>query len=131
MPSGNAAHLSDEQLARFQDETLPERESGHLQSCAQCSSRRQDLRAAFAAYAEYRDAIRAPLLPQPPRPWQSLDALIDRHMASRPARAFQWWWALPALAAAAGLVAVFMGLPGRPQDSTRANKWPSGRSPGS
>ena len=43
-------------------------------------------------------------------------------MASRPARAFQWWWALPALAAAAGLVAVLVGLPGRPQDSTRANQ---------
>ena len=104
MPSGNSAHLSEEQLARIQDGEFPEREAGHLQSCVQCSNRVRDLRAAVAVYAEYRDSMRAPLLPAPPKPWQPLDALVAQHLASRPAKTLRWWWAVPALAAAAGLI---------------------------
>jgi len=99
-PTGTGSpHLSDEQLARFEDGDLSARETSHLQSCPQCGSRLGDAQAARAAYVEYRDRIRAPLLTPPPKPWQTLDALIARHQASRP-RGFRWW-PVPALAAGA------------------------------
>lgn len=99
-PTGTGSpHLSDEQLARLEDGELSARETSHLQSCPQCGSRLGDAQAARAAYVEYRDRIRAPLLAPPPKPWQTLDALIARHQASRP-RGFHWW-PVPALAAGA------------------------------
>jgi len=89
-PNGSdSPHLSDGQLARLEDGELSAWEASHLQSCPQCGSRLGDARAR-AAYVEYRDAIRAPLLAPPPKPWQPLDALIARHEASRP-RGLHWW----------------------------------------
>ena len=125
-PTGTGSpHLSDEQLARFADGELSTRESDHLQSCPQCGSRLRDAQAARAGYVAYRDLIRAPLLAPPPKPWQTLDALIARHQASRPAGGFHWW-AAPALAAGAcvmGLIvtAVVLYSP-RQTASVRANQ---------
>src|ERR1022692_1382931 len=118
-------HLSDEQLARFADGELSTRESDHLQSCPQCGSRLGDAQAARASYVAYRDLIRAPLLAPPPKLWQTLDALIARHQARRPAGGFHWWPA-PALAAGAcvmGLVvtAVFL-CSARQTAAVRANQ---------
>ena len=56
-----------------------------------CASRLRDWNAAAAAYAEYRDAIRAPLLSPAPQPWRSLDQLIAAHQSSRGTNALRWW----------------------------------------
>jgi hypothetical protein len=102
-PTGSdSPHLSDGQLARLEDGELSAREASHLQSCPQCGSRLGDAQAARAAYVEYRDAIRAPLLAPPPKPWQPLDALIARHEASCP-RGLHWW-SVASLGAAACLM---------------------------
>jgi hypothetical protein len=93
-----AAHLSDEQLSRFRDGDLPRAESQHLETCAHCGKRLRDLDNTVAAYAHYRDAIRAPLLPQPPSPWRSLDQMIAQHESKRRRIAFWGFW-MPALAA--------------------------------
>ena len=52
--SKNSSHLSDEQLAQFQDGELSGKEASHLESCSQCGSRLQDLHAAAMVYLEYR-----------------------------------------------------------------------------
>jgi anti-sigma factor RsiW len=54
-------HLSEEQLAQFQDGRLPAREVSHLEACSECSARLSDLEAADAAYREYLAS--APALP--------------------------------------------------------------------
>jgi anti-sigma factor RsiW len=103
MPTNHGApHLSEEQLARLQDGELPAAEAAHLEGCAECAERLRGLKTACAAYSEYRDSIRGPLLPPVPQPWRSLDELIaGREPARRPR--FSWWW-VPALAAACLLV---------------------------
>jgi len=89
-------HLSEEQLARYQDGGLPPREASHLEVCTECSRLLRDLHAATAAYRRYLDSIRAPALPPPPQPWRTLDNLIAQHEAPVPRRALRWWL-LPAL----------------------------------
>src|SRR5579863_6514277 len=79
MPSNGERHLSDEQLAGFRDGELARDEAAHLDECAVCAQRLRDLTAATAAYAEYRDSIRAPSLPPAPKAWQSLGQLISQH----------------------------------------------------
>jgi hypothetical protein len=92
----DSPHLSDEQLARFEDGELSQLEASHLESCAQCGSRLRDAQAARAAYVEYRDSIREPLLLPPPKSWKTLDALIAGHQTIyRPRRLH--WWSVPAL----------------------------------
>ena len=125
--SKNSSHLSDEQLAQFQDGELSGSEASHLESCSHCGSRLQDLHAAAMVYLEYQDSIRRPLLPPAPKPWPSLSALIARHEESHPLRALRWRPAM-ALAAAACLVAtllvLYKVLPSRlmEQSSIRANE---------
>lgn len=95
-------HLTDEQLTGFLDGEPGPGEAEHLASCARCSARLEDIGAAEAAYVEYRDSIRGPLLPPPPHAWRRLDSLIAEdagHHRSRLTR----WWPTAALAAAAGL----------------------------
>ena len=117
----SGAHLSEEQLARFQDGEFSPAEAAHLDDCAECAGRLRGLSAAAAAYAEYRDSIRAPLLPPPPKPWRSLDQLVAGHEANRRRTVLRWW--VPALAAAIGLVLVIVAML-RPagQASARANQ---------
>src|SRR4051794_20418620 len=98
-------HLSDEQLALFQDGELSPPGVGHLDACPECASRLRDLETAHAAYAEYRDLIRGPMLPPAPSPWRSLDKLIQRDELKAQAkarnRARAWrWWLIPGLATA-------------------------------
>jgi hypothetical protein len=99
-------HLSEDQLARFEDGDPTAAEARHLEICPGCRGRLQDRRAASAAYVEYRDVIRGPLLPELPRPWPSLDSLLARSRMSEPRRLFRWW---PAAALAAGFCAL-LGL---------------------
>src|SRR5580658_2110425 len=121
MPRDRLAHLSDEELAAYQDgEGLPA-ESAHLEGCMQCTARLHDLRAAIAAYAEYRDSIRNPQLPPAPTPWRRLDQLVADHESQRRRRVLQWW--VPALAAAFGLVLLIAGgLRNRGADSEGASR---------
>ncbi len=100
-------HLTDEQLARFQDGELSARESRHLQACPSCTTRLRDIEAAAAAYTEYRDTIRGPSLTPIPRPWSPLSTLVARHEAEHPPRTFRWW---PALAVAAGAAALVFAV---------------------
>jgi hypothetical protein len=90
-----SAHLTDEQLADGMN-------SPHLKSCAECRRRVDELRAATAAYVEYRDTIRAPMLPPPPDSWRSLRVLVARHEAATPPkRSYRWPVLLVAAACAA------------------------------
>jgi hypothetical protein len=88
-------HLTDEQLAEGGS-------SPHLESCADCRRRVSEFRAAAAAYVEYRDAIRGPILPPPPDSWQSLRVLVAQHEAAEaPKRSYRWPVLLIAAACAA------------------------------
>src|SRR5579864_196967 len=107
MPRERLAHLSDEELAAYQDGKSSPAEAAHVEGCAQCSARLDDLKAAITAYAEYRDSIRSPQLPPVPMPWPRLDQLVAGHESQRRRRVLQWW--LPALAAALGLVVLIVG----------------------
>src|SRR5580704_4381863 len=107
MPNG-PTHLSDEQLARYQDGESAAGDS-HVEVCEECANRLRDMRAAFAAYSEYRDTIRNPQLPPVPKPWRGLDQLVADHESQR-RRQVLWFWA-PVLAAAVSLfVLVAVGL---------------------
>jgi cell pole-organizing protein PopZ len=107
MPRDRLAHLSDEELARYQDGERFPAEAAHVEGCAQCTARLHDLKAAIAAYAEYHDSIRSPQLPPVPAPWRRLDQLVADHESQRRRRVLQWW--LPAVAAAFGLVVFIAG----------------------
>src|SRR5215475_13528184 len=106
MASGGWAHLSDEELVQYEDGESSSAETQHVESCTECGARLRDLRAAVAAYVEYRDSIRDPQLPAAPKPWPSPDRLIMDDAPQRRSRLLRWWW-VPALGAAASLVLVF------------------------
>jgi hypothetical protein len=104
MGDHQSAHLSDEQLARFQDGESSLSSASHLDTCPECANRLRDLQTSSAAYVEYRDSIRSLALPPAPKPWRSLDALISEHALL--AEAKRWkrarslgWWLPPRLAA--------------------------------
>jgi hypothetical protein len=121
MPSNGAAHLSDEQVARYQDGELSAAEAAHLEICAECAARLRDLNAALAAYTEYRDAVRDPQLPAAPKPWRSLDQLVGDAQPKRRGLAWRWW--LPALAATLGLAAALVAVLQPPEEtSTQASQ---------
>ncbi|MBV9742829.1 MAG: hypothetical protein JO099_03630, partial [Acidobacteriia bacterium] len=107
--SERGRHLSEEQLARYQDGGLPARDARHLQACAECARRLRDLEAATAAYQQILDST--PVEP-PPRPWRTLEGLISDHETSARRRA---WWLLPALGAAVCLGVILSGVLLRPQ----------------
>ncbi|HEV3201068.1 MAG TPA: hypothetical protein VGZ73_24365 [Bryobacteraceae bacterium] len=107
MPRDRLAHLSDEELAAYQDGERSPADGAHLEGCAQCTARLHSLEAAIAAYTEYRDSIRSPQLPPVPAPWRRVDQLAADHESQRRRRVWQWW--LPALAAACGLVVLITG----------------------
>jgi hypothetical protein len=120
MSKDQLTHLSEEQLSRFEDGELGERETRHLASCSDCSKRLEDLRAAIRAYVEYRDSIEGSPLP-PPRRWLSLSELAEQHQVSRQRKILRWW-PIPAVAAAcvAVVLAVMYESAGRP--SVRATE---------
>ncbi len=121
MPKDRPAHLSDEELAGYQDGERMPADSAHVEGCAQCTARLHDLEAAIAAYAEYRDSIRNPQLPAAPMAWRRLDQLAAEHESGRRRRVLQWW--LPATAAALGLVTLIaVGLRNHGTDSERASQ---------
>ena len=95
-----SAHLSEEQLARLQDGELSGAEAGHLESCQECAARLRVLNTGIAAYQEYRDGIRGPMLPPAPQPWPMLGTLISHQESSAAGRWFRWWQ-IPIFAAAA------------------------------
>ena len=99
-------HLSEEQLAQFQDGHLPAREVSHLEACSECSARLSDLEHGEDAYRKYLGSV--PALPSPPQPWQSLDGLIADHETQRSRRAFRSWM-VPAMGTAICL-GILIGL---------------------
>jgi hypothetical protein len=117
MDSNRLSHLSDLQLVRFQDGELSPHEAIHLDFCADCRRRLNDMQAATVAYLEYRDSIRAPLLPSAPQPWLRLSALVARQQEKR--SAFRWW---PVVAFAATLCLVMFLLEPSTQSSRQASE---------
>lgn len=89
-------HISDERLSFLEDLSLAE--LAHLESCRECMARLRDLEFVTNAYQQYRQAIRDPALPPPPRPWKSFEALIAQQ--ELPGRRYLRWWQIGAVAAA-------------------------------
>jgi hypothetical protein len=100
-------HLSDEQLAAFEEGDLPAGDTVHLESCPHCAGRLREIESALAAYREYRDAVRAPLLPPPPRSWTPFDTLIAQNANNRRSKMLRWW---PRIAIAAATCTVIIAL---------------------
>lgn len=101
-------HLSEEQLIDFREDDPSQQAATHLASCAHCRQRLQDLRAACAAYEEYRTSVHERLLPPAPQPWPRLSALVARQEREDRRYRFRWWPAA-ALAATVGF-AVILGV---------------------
>jgi len=118
MDSNGLSHLSDLQLAQFQDGELSPREAAHLDSCADCRGRLRNMQTAAAAYQEYRDSIRGPLQPSAPKPWLRLSALVAQQQERQRRRAFRWW---PIAAFAATLCLVLFLHEPATQSSHRAS----------
>jgi hypothetical protein len=112
------SHLSDEQLARFNDGELAAGDVAHVEACEHCAGRLREIASAVAAYIEYRDAVRAPLLPLPPRSWLTLDTLIASNSRSKLLR----WWPRLAIAAACAAIIVFILQQTLDRSSTRASE---------
>jgi hypothetical protein len=111
-------HLSDEQLSHYPAREQFPAEAAHLEGCTECRKRLDAMQAALAAYAEYRDSVRGPLLPPPPKPWASLEQIIELDEASRQKPLRRWLW-VPA-AAAACVLAVLFFMARRPADQASA-----------
>jgi hypothetical protein len=107
MSERRSHHLTEEQLAHYQDGQLPPREASHLDACSECTRRLTDLQAAAEAYREYLGSVRGPAL-LPPQPWRPLDSLIAQHETSRSPRPWRWWL-IPVLGTAVCL-ALTIGL---------------------
>jgi hypothetical protein len=108
MSESSSHHLTEEQLARYQDGKLPPQEASHVDACSECAHRLTELRAAEDAYRQYLNSIRGPALPAPPQPWRTVDSLIAQHEASHSRRRWRWW-IIPALGAPVCL-ALLIGL---------------------
>src|SRR4051794_20995891 len=101
MASSSTKHLSEEQLASFEDGTLSIVDATHLGICADCTARLEDLKAAREAYVEYTRPAATGM------EWRSLDSLIaghDRSGHDRKRPGYYW------LAAAASLAVVGLFL---------------------
>ena len=83
-------HLSEEELARFQDGELSPGAAGHLEWCAECKGRLRDIETALAVYTEYRNSVRGPDPAPIPKPWRSLAALQAESEARH--RRHPWRW---------------------------------------
>lgn len=105
MAGNNSVHLSEEQLACYEDGELAEREARHLEFCPYCRDRLVDLRSAAAAYVEFQKTSRNAILSHPPVSWENLDSIVTKHKAKHPSRVRRWW-PIAALAAAVSLVVI-------------------------
>jgi hypothetical protein len=94
-------HLSDEQLSHCPPSERSPGETAHLLACEECSGRLRAFQTALAAYAEYRDSVRAPLLPPAPMPWRPMRQLIEADRADRRQPPRRWLWLTAAAAACA------------------------------
>ena len=99
LAGAGSLHLSDEELARFEDGEIAEQDARHIEACEQCGGRLRDMQASYAAYRLHWDTLCAPLFPPPPQPWQPLDCLIEGPQPPHPLRSFRWG-PFPALAGA-------------------------------
>jgi hypothetical protein len=117
LPS-DGPHLSDEQLSQYPASEHSLAEAAHLESCTECRKRLDAIHGALAAYAEYRDSVRRPLLPPPPKPWASLKQIIELDEAGRRKPLRRWLW-LPAAAAACVLAVLFV-MARRPSEQASA-----------
>jgi len=115
------SHLSDEQLARFNDGELAAGDVAHVEACEHCAGRLCEMASAVAAYIEYRDVVRAPLLPPPPQSWPTLDTLIARNATNSRSKLLRWWPRL-AIAAACAAIVVFILQQTLDRASTRASE---------
>jgi hypothetical protein len=115
------SHLSDEQLARFNDEELAAGDVAHVEACEHCAGRLREMESAVAAYIEYRDTVRAPLLPPPPQSWPRLDVLIARNANNSRSKLLRWWPRLAMAAACAAIIALILRQTVE-RPSTRANE---------
>jgi len=115
------SHLSDEQLARFNDGELAAGDVAHVDACEHCAGRLREMASAVAAYVEYRDTVREPLLPPPPQSWPTLNTLIARNANNGRSRMLRWW---PRLAMAAASLAIIAFIVHQAVDrpSTRASE---------
>src|SRR6516164_8601016 len=117
MPS-DGPHLSDEQLSGYPvSEPFPA-DAAHVRSCPECRGRLEAMQAALDAYAEYRDSVRAPLLPPPPKLWRSLEQIVTLDEARRRKALRRWLW-VP-VAAAACVLAVLFFMEHRPAEQASA-----------
>lgn len=121
MSSDRTVHLSDEQLSQFEDGELGEHEARHVAACPDCSKRLEALRTATRAYIEYRDSIRRPQLPRPPKHWPSLSELVEQHQAKRRWRTVRWW-PIAATAAACAVVVLVVMYQASERPSARATE---------
>jgi hypothetical protein len=104
------SHLTDKQLALFEDGELAQSETAHLKSCAECRRRLREIESLMAAYMQYRGRA------LPPHSWAPLDTLTGIQKTSR------WWprFALPAAACAVLAALAYYRAADRP--SARTNE---------
>jgi hypothetical protein len=97
-------HLSDGELLDLVGADAPEHAAEHLRGCRACAQRLRDARDGLAL-------ARAGALPEPSPPdWRSFQAELKRRIETAPARPRL----VPALAAAAALVAALLVVSPRP-----------------
>jgi hypothetical protein len=104
------SHLTDEQLALFEDGELAESAAAHLKSCAECGRRLREIESLMAAYMEYRGRA------LPPHSWASLDTLTQMQKTSR------WWPRLVLAAAACAVLAALAYYRAADRPSARTNE---------
>jgi hypothetical protein len=120
MQNKEPQHLSDEQLAQFEDGELPERGAEHIASCPHCSGRLRDLRDARSAYALYWQINRRQL-PPPRKDWHPLEVLVAQHQVRQRGRNLRVGL-LFSLAASLCIVAVVLFYEHRQSPSSRMNE---------
>src|ERR1700719_3361517 len=117
----NATHMSDADLILFTDQEMhadyAARAERHLNLCADCRKRLNDLRSGAAAYDEYHQQILKPALDLPATGW---DAIRDR-LANEKSRKRSFWfqpttlWAATALACGLIVSILFLQRASRPE----------------
>jgi hypothetical protein len=104
----SSRHLTEEQLARYQDGQAQPSEIQHLDACGECTDRLADLEASVEAYRAFLVSIESSALQAPPQPWRPLNSLIAQHETSRSRQRWQLW--LIPLFGTAICVALLIGI---------------------
>jgi hypothetical protein len=82
-------HLSEEELLRYADGEIPESQSWiarHLLACWQCRARLSDLEATIKTIVQFRNDDFLPAIPEPPKPWDSLQPRLRSQTAGAGSR---------------------------------------------